>query len=58
MELNFVFCDNCCTMVPLYRKKRKVPKSVLDSMSKTLLQSLRQHDVLPPPFTQRRLNKA
>ena len=37
-------------------QKAKNAKSGLDSMSKPLLQSLRQRNALPPPFTQRRLN--
>ena len=36
-------------------QKAKNAKSGLDSMSKPLLQSLRQRNALPPPFTQRRL---
>ena len=37
-------------------QKAKNAKSGLDLMSKPLLQSLRQHNTLLPPFTQRRLN--
>ena len=37
-------------------QKAKNAKSGLDSMSKPLLQSVRQHNALLPPFTQRRLN--
>ena len=37
-------------------QKAKNAKSGLDSMSKPLLQSIRQHNTLLPPFTQRRLN--
>ena len=37
-------------------QKAKNAKSGLDSMSKPLLQAIRQHNTLLPPFTQRRLN--
>ena len=37
-------------------QKAKNAKSGLDSMSKPLLQSVRQRNALLPPFTQRRLN--
>ena len=37
-------------------QKAKNAKSGLDSMSKPLLQSIRQRNALLPPFTQRRLN--
>ena len=37
-------------------QKAKNAKSGSDSMSKPLLQSLRQHSTLLPPFTQRRLD--
>ena len=37
-------------------QKAKNAKSGLDSMSKPLLQSIRQHNALLPPFTQRRLD--
>ena len=37
-------------------QKAKNAKSGLDSMSKPLLQSLRQRNALPPHFSQRKLN--
>ena len=39
-------------MVPRLNKKTKNAKSAVNSMFAALLQSLHQHFVLPPPFTQ------